>query len=69
MLRFTVEEIDGAELKPGEMEALEAERDRMAQYERLTEHIRTVSETLDGNEYAVLPLLKRARQEFTASPY
>lgn len=67
MLRFAVEEIDAAEVKPGEMDELEVERDRMAQFERLAEHIRALAETLDGNEYAVLPLLKRARQEFAAS--
>ena len=67
MLRFAVDEIDDADVKPGEMEAFEAERDRMAQFERLAEHIGTVSKTLDGSEYAVLPLLKHARQEFAAS--
>ncbi|MFP4212328.1 MAG: DNA repair protein RecN [Alkalispirochaeta sp.] len=67
MLRFAVEEIDAAEVKPGEIGELEAERDRMVQFERLAEHIRVITEALEESEYSLLPVLKRLRQEFSAS--
>jgi DNA repair protein RecN (Recombination protein N) len=67
MLRFAVEEIDAAGIQPGEIAELETERDRMVQFERLAEHVRIISETLDESEYALLPVLKRLRQEFNAS--
>lgn len=67
MLRFAVEEIEAAAVTEGEYEQLEAERDRLSQFEKLAEHVRMIAETLDGNEYAALPLIKRSRTEFTAA--
>lgn len=66
MLRFSIEEIDAAAIEEGEIERLEGERDRMAQFERLADHIRAIGEILDGGEYGVLSQLKRVRQDFGA---
>ncbi len=67
MLEFACEEIEGAVLQPGEIEQLENERERMAHYEKLAEHVQTISELFEGDGYSILAVLKRLRQEFAAA--
>ncbi len=66
MLEFSSSEIESAGIREGEIEELEGERERMVQFEKLVEHIRSVLELLDGEELSALSFLKRLRQEFSA---
>jgi DNA repair protein RecN (Recombination protein N) len=67
MLQFAIDEIRAADINPEEMAALETERDRLHGFEKLAEHIDAAIQLLEGSEYAVLPLVKRVRQEFQAA--
>lgn len=67
MLRFSIEEIESISPQDGESVELEAERNRLQQFERLAGHVEASNQLLDGAEYAILPLLKRARQEYDAA--
>ena len=67
MLEFALEEIDQVDPAEGEAEQLENERQRLNQFERLAGHVEQAVQLLEGGEYAILPLLKRARQEFAGA--
>lgn len=67
MLSFAVDEIDAAELRPGERAELEAERHRLNDFEKLAGHVEGATQLFDGSEYAIVPLLKRARHEYAAA--
>jgi len=67
MLEFACAEIDGASIRIGEMDELESERERMAHFEKLAEHVQTLTELFDGETLSVLSLLKRVRQEYAAA--
>jgi DNA repair protein RecN (Recombination protein N) len=67
MIEFSLEEIAAADPRPGESAELENERQRLIQFERLAGHVESATQLFDGSEYAILPLLKRVRQEFAAA--
>ncbi|MEX2443367.1 MAG: DNA repair protein RecN [Alkalispirochaeta sp.] len=67
MLEFALEEISAVEPRPGEAQELENERHRMNEFEKLVAHVEAVTQLFDGSEYGILPMLKRARQEFSAA--
>jgi DNA repair protein RecN (Recombination protein N) len=61
-LRFTVAEIEGARLKPGEIDDLEAEERVLSQHERLFESIETAHGALSESEGGgILAILRRVR--------
>ncbi len=47
-LQFAITEIDSARLSPTEMTALEQERDRMSQFEKLAEHLEVAHALMEG---------------------
>lgn len=67
MLEFALDEIAAAAPRPGEAQELENERHRMNEFEKLAAHVEAATQLFDGTEYAILPMLKRARQEFAAA--
>lgn len=67
MLRFAIEEIEALDPQDGELAELDAERNRLQQFERLAAHVEASNQLFEGTEYAILPLLKRLRQEFEAA--
>lgn len=52
-LKYQIADIDGAHLKPGEEEALEGERTRVKNIEKLTKHSKTVYRALYRNEKGI----------------
>ncbi|MCQ2594210.1 MAG: DNA repair protein RecN [Treponemataceae bacterium] len=68
LLRFAVEEIDSAQLKPEEEAELSAEEGRLSQYEKLFADVEVVNEALSGDE-SIVAGIKRLRPvlERTAS--
>ncbi|MCI1209240.1 MAG: DNA repair protein RecN [Treponema sp.] len=65
MLDFAVKEIDGASLKAGEDEELEAEETKLSSFEKLYESVRSINGTLSDSDESVMPVLKRLRNETT----
>lgn len=61
LLTFAVEEIDAANLKPGECRELEAESARLASFEKLAANIETVTQNLFEGEASALSLSRKAR--------
>ncbi|MDR2864997.1 MAG: DNA repair protein RecN [Spirochaetaceae bacterium] len=60
-LSFSVDEINTAELKPGESRALEAEASRLSSYEKLTAFAQSASASLFDDEASVLSLSRKAK--------
>ena len=67
MLEFAIDEIEAAAPRINEADELEQERHRLNEFERLASHVEAAAQLLDASEYAVVPLLKRLRQEFSAA--
>src|SRR5690554_4696346 len=67
MLEFACAENERGSIRIGEMDELESERERMAHFEKLAEHVQTLTELFDGETLSVLSLLKRVRQEYAAA--
>ncbi|MGP1586726.1 MAG: DNA repair protein RecN [Treponemataceae bacterium] len=59
LLRFSIEEIENADLKLSEDDQLETEENRLSQYEKLYSNIEQLSEYLSGSAEAVIPGLKK----------
>jgi len=64
ILRYGVEEITAARIKPGESRELEAEAQRLGDFEKLSNHVNAAAEALFGGGESVLGLARRARQGF-----
>ncbi len=68
-LRFAIEEIDAAGVDSEEMPALESERERMMQYEKLVEHMESARNLVEGDSTAevsapsLLLQFRQVRQE------
>lgn len=61
MLKFQIADIDALKLKDGEEERLEAERERLLNYERINKQVRLVYRALRGSEKgAAVDLLNRS---------
>lgn len=52
MLRYQVDEIEGADLKPDEEEQLETERDRLEHFQQISNALNMVTASLNGEEGA-----------------
>jgi DNA repair protein RecN (Recombination protein N) len=61
LLRYTIEEIDKAAVKPGESRELEAESRRLASFEKLAAQVNAAAAALSEDEPSVLSLSRRAR--------
>ncbi len=69
MLRFAIQEIESAEIRPGEREQLEAERTRMNEHERLAGHVEGIARLFDSDfdGQVLTSLLKQARHEIDSA--
>lgn len=67
ILQFAVDEIAAVDPQDGELDALENERHRLNDFEKLAGHVEATTELLEGSEYAVVPLIKRLRHELGAA--
>ena len=63
MARFAVEEIDAVAPEAEEEQLLTNERDTLAQFEKLTQHVELLYDALGGPEGGALRALKNARAE------
>ncbi|MGD8331560.1 MAG: DNA repair protein RecN [Acidobacteriota bacterium] len=64
LLRFQVQEIDAAQLRPGEDEELDEERRRLAHAEELTQLAGEAVETLYEGDRSVAAVLARVQRDF-----
>ncbi len=63
MMSFAVKEISEAKLKAGEDLALEEEQARLSSYEKIYSDADSIEQLLDGDENAVIGLLKKIRRD------
>ena len=61
ILNFAVDEINKAQIKPGEIRELENEAQRLSDFEKLAGFINSVTESFFDNESSVLSQLRRVR--------
>ncbi len=67
MLKFQIEDIDSVKLKAGEEEALEKERDRLANLEKINRQVSLAHRCLSGGEKGnAVELLRRARNAISS---
>ena len=59
-LRYQVEELDGASLREGEQQALEAEQSELAHADEISEAVGLALRSLDEEELGIMPRLKAA---------
>ncbi|WP_125571607.1 DNA repair protein RecN [Lacticaseibacillus songhuajiangensis] len=62
MLTFQVDEINAANLAPGQEEALTSERDRLANYQRVQDALGTAYSELSGDEFNPLDVIDNVMQ-------
>ena len=58
MMRFAVQEIDGAKLKNNEDEALEDEQAKLSSYERIFSDVDSINKAFSSDDNSVIPVLK-----------
>ena len=61
LLSFAISEIEEAKLKSGEDVELEAEENRLSQYEKLYENLELMTSSFSQNNDSILPLMKKLR--------
>ena len=61
LLNYAVEEISKAKIKPGEMKELEAETQRLGDFEKLSLHVNNGASALFDDEVSFLSLARRSR--------
>ena len=61
LLSFAVAEIEDAKLKSGEDVELDAEENRLSQYEKLYENLELMTSSFAQNNDSILPLMKKLR--------
>ncbi|MDR2150768.1 MAG: DNA repair protein RecN [Spirochaetaceae bacterium] len=61
ILRYVLDEIDKVSPKPGESRELEVEARRLSEFEKLSSHIKVVSESFFEDENSALSFLRKAR--------
>jgi DNA repair protein RecN (Recombination protein N) len=62
MLTFQVDEIDAANLEPGQEEALNSERDRLANFQRVQDALGTAYGDLSGDDFNPLDVIDNVMQ-------
>jgi len=67
LLRFSIEEIDSAEIVPGEVEALETEAKKLADHEKLALLIASASSMMFEDEISAVALLRKVKSQLDSA--